>query len=627
MSAEAVRVPPKEERERLRERYLQERDKRLRPEGTEQYVKLDTFSEYLRDPFTPHVERSAVTREVEVLIVGGGFGGLTAGALLRKAGHMDLAIIEDAADFGGVWYWNRYPGARCDVESYIYLPLLEDLGYVPTERYTRTDEIWSYARRMGRHFDLYKDALFQTRVTELRWEEERERWAVTTDRGDEICAQFIVLASGLMFSRPKLPGIPGIEGFEGHSFHTSRWDYDYTGGDNTGGLDGLGDKRVALIGTGASAIQVVPHAAESAKELYVFQRTPSIVDSRGNGPTDVEWWASLTEGWQADRQTNFDLVLEGKSLDRVLVQDQWVHMWGRPDARSMSPEATAQAMEALDYQQMERIRRRIADIVHDEKTAAGLMPYYGRFCKRPCFSDEYLQAFNRPNVTLIDTEGQGPERISEHAVHFGGTACEVDCIIYATGFESFAKSPSQSGRYNVIGRDGVTLDEKWGGEGFASLHGVYTNGFPNMFVIGSSRQSASTFNIPFRMYIQANHVVELITELTKSGVTAMEVTREAELAWGELQDSLRGSADITKVVLDCTPGYYNNEGRRDGGVPVIAAGYPGGTIQFREQIASWLQRGGFREDFILRSTSGVNGSRDHIDIPFDSSEVPDAVLP
>jgi cyclohexanone monooxygenase len=251
------------------------------------------------------------------------------------------------------------------------------------------------------------------------------------------------------------------------------------------------------------------------------------------------------------------------------------------------------------------------------------MPYYGRFCKRPCFSDDYLPAFNRPNVTLIDTEGQGPERISEHAVHSGGTAYEVDCIIYATGFESFAKSPSQSGRYNVIGRDGVTLDDKWGGESFASLHGLYTNGFPNMFVLGSSRQSAATFNIPYRMFIQANHVIELITELSKSGVTSMEVKREAELRWGELQDSLRGDADITKVMLDCTPGYYNNEGRVGGAdVPVVAAGYPGGTIQFREQIDSWRQRGEFREDFILRSTSGVNGSCDEIeDIFFDTSEV------
>ena len=592
-----------DERDRLHQRYLEERDKRLRPEGTAQYVALDSFSEYLRDPWTPRAEREPVTRDVQVLVVGGGFGGLIASALLRKAGQMELAIVEDAGDFGGVWYWNRYPGARCDIESYIYLPLLEDLGYMPTERYARTDEIWGYARQLGRKFDLYKDALFQTRVTDLRWDEERQYWAVTTDRGDEISAQFVVLASGLMFSRPKLPGIPGIETFKGHSFHTSRWDYDYTGGDHTGGLVRLRDKRVAVIGTGASAVQAVPHLGEDSKELYVFQRTPSIIDSRGNGPTDVEWWNSLSEGWQVDRQRNFDLVLEGKSPDRILTKDQWAEVWGRPDPRSMSPEDAAQAMEALDYQQMERIRQRIADIVVDQETAARLMPYYGRFCKRPCYSDDYLQAFRRPNVMLVDTDGQGPTRISEGAVHFGGTAYEVDCVIYATGFESFAKSPSQSGRYNVIGRDGMTLDDKWGGEKFESLHGLYANGFPNLFVLGSSRQSATTFNLPYRMLIQADHVVKVITALVDEGVTSMEVRREAELDWGALQESLRGSTDITKATLDCTPGYYNNEGHLDGGIPVVAAGYPEGTIAFSQQLKSWLEGGGIRESLILRSAA------------------------
>lgn len=612
MSSDGEGVMQQEERESLRQRYLQERDKRLRAEGTAQYVKLDAFSEYLRDPFTPHMERDSVRRDVDVLILGGGFGGLTAGSLLRKAGDLELAIIEDAGDFGGVWYWNRYPGARCDIESYIYLPLLEDVGYMPEERYSRTDEIWGYAKKLARHFDLYKDALFQTRVSELEWNEETERWTVTTDRGDELSAQYVILASGLMFSRPKLPGIPGIESFEGHSFHTSRWDYKYTGGDNKGGLDGLADKRVAIIGTGATAVQVMPRVAESAKELFVFQRTPSIIDTRGNGETDREWWRNLAPGWQADRQMNFDLVLEGKSLDRILIDDQWKEVWGRPDVRSMSREAAAEAMEATDFSQMERIRRRIADIVDDTETASRLMPYYGRFCKRPCFSDEYLQAFNRPNVSLVDTDGRGPDHISERAIHVDGVAYEVDCIVYATGFESFAKSPSQSGRYNVIGRGGVTLDEKWGGAQFDSLHGLYTHGFPNMFVIGSSRQSATTFNIPYRMHIQANHVVELISALTREGVSSMEVKREAELAWGEHQNEMRGGADIAKVMLECTPGYYNNEGRSGGNdVPVVAAGYPGGTIGFREQIEAWRTREGFRTDLDLKRSSG--GSRHKTD--------------
>lgn len=615
MNSENEGIVPEEERNSLRQRYRQEREKRLRSEGSAQYVKLDPSSEYLRDPFTPHVERETVQREVDVLILGGGFGGLTTGAMLRKAGDMELAIIEDAGDFGGVWYWNRYPGARCDIESYIYLPLLEDVGYMPTERYARTDEIWAYARKLGRHFDLYKDALFQTRATEMRWDEERELWNVVTDRGDVISAQFVVLASGVMFSRPKLPGIPGIETFKGHSFHTSRWDYDYTGGDNLGGLTGLADKRVAVIGTGATAVQVMPRVAKDAKETFLFQRTPSILDARGNRPTDPQWWSSLSEGWQEDRQMNFDLVLEGKSPDRMLIDDQWKEVWGRPDASSLTPEAVAETMEAMDFRQLERIRHRIADIVTDPKTAAGLMPYYGRFCKRPCFSDEYLQAFNRPNVTLVDTDGRGPDRISENAIYFDGIAYEVDCIIYATGFESFATSPSQSGRYNVIGRDGITLDDKWGRDEYHSLHGLYTHGFPNMFVVGNSRQSAPTFNIPFRMQIQAGHVVELITTLVDSGVRSMEVKREAELAWSAHLDELRrGGAAIAKSVLECTPGYYNNEGRASGNiVPAVAAGYPGGTLGFCEQVDSWRHREGYREDMILKSRSRASGARDLVD--------------
>ena len=612
MSSEIEGVVPEEERNSLRRRYRQERDKRLRSEGTGQYVKLDPSSEYLRDPFTPRVERETVRRAVDVLILGGGFGGLTTGAMLRKAGNLELAIIEDAGDFGGVWYWNRYPGARCDIESSIYFPLLEEVGYMPTERYARTDEIFGYARKMGHHFDLYRDALFQTRMTEMRWDEERELWDVSTDRGDEISARFVVLASGVMFSRPKLPGIPGIETFKGHSFHTSRWDYEYTGGSNLGGMTGLADKRVAVIGTGATAIQVLPRVAQDAKETFLIQRTPSILDARGNRPTGPEWWSSLPQGWQEDRQTNFDLVLEGKSPERSLIDDQWREVWGRPDARGMAPEAVNEAMEAIDFEQMERIRTRIAEIVKDPKTAAGLMPYYGRFCKRPCFSDEYLQAFNQPNVTLVDTDGRGPDRISEHAIHFDGVAYEVDCIVYATGFESFATSPSQSGRYNVIGRDGITLDEKLGRNEYYSLHGLYTNGFPNMFMVGNSRQSAPTFNIPFRMTIQAGHVVELITTLVESGVTSMEVKREAELAWDvHMAELRRGGAAIAKSILECTPGYYNNEGNVTGNiVPAVAAGYPGGTLGFREKIDAWRRDEKYRDDMILNMPSGASDSPD-----------------
>jgi cyclohexanone monooxygenase len=590
--------------ELLHRKYREERDKRLRGDGVNQYVRLDTGSEYLADPFSSPVERELVTRKVRVAILGGGFSGLITGALLRKAGEVDLVIIEDGGDFGGTWYWNRYPGARCDIESYIYLPLLEEVGYIPTERYARTTEIFAHARRLGEHFGLYADALFQTRVTDVEWDDDREHWRVRTNRGDLIEAQFVVLATGQLLNRPKLPGIPGIEGFAGRAFHTSRWDYDYTGGDTHGGLVGLHDKKVAIIGTGSTSIQAIPHLAEHAAHLYVFQRTPSIVDERGNRPTDADWVATLEPGWQEDRQTNFDLVLEGRSPDRVLVQDQWTQIWGRPDVRDLSTEDGLRLTIEYDDEQMERIRGRIDEIVTDPRTAESLKPYYSRFCKRPCFNDEYLPTFNRANVTLVDTDGKGPQRITDNAVWFDDVPYEVDCVIYATGFESFAKTPSQSGRYTVTGRDGVTLDDKWG-DVQESLHGISTHGFPNLFVLGNSRQSAASFNIPYRVFVQARHVTSVISDILVGGWRSMEVTLEAEGRWGIVVNAVRESGgDITAQMRECTPGVYNNEGGSSTEIPIVAAGFAAGTAAFRHIVDAWRREDVQRDTILRRGWTG-----------------------
>lgn len=259
----------------LREKYRAERDKRLRAEGNEQYVEIaGEFAHYLDDPYTERIERKPLTDNVEIAIIGGGFGGLLVGARLREAGFDDIRLIEKGGDVGGTWYWNRYPGAACDVESYVYLPLLEELGKIPSEKYAHAAEILQHSRDIATHYDLYRNACLQTEVTELRWDESDDRWVISTDRGDAMRARFVVLANGPLH-RPKLPGIPGIEGYRGHSFHTSRWDYEYTGGDENGNLTGLADKRVGIIGTGATAVQCVPHLGAAAKELYVFQRTPS----------------------------------------------------------------------------------------------------------------------------------------------------------------------------------------------------------------------------------------------------------------------------------------------------------------------------------------------------------------
>ena len=434
----------------LRDKYRAERDKRLRADGNEQYLEVvGEYERYIHDPYVDPIEREPLFDEVEVLIIGGGFGGLLAGARLREAGVDDIRVVEKGGDFGGTWYWNRYPGAACDVESYIYLPLLEEIGYIPKEKYSMAAEILEHSRAIGRHFDLYRNACFQTEVTAMRWDEIDGRWLVTTNRGDEIRARYICMASGPLH-RPKLPGIPGIDSFQGHTFHTSRWDYDYTGGDSDGALTGLADKRVGIIGTGATAVQCVPHLGAAAKELFVFQRTPSSIDVRDNRPTDPDWASTLGEGWQERRMENFNNLVTGIPEAEDLVNDGWTDIIGnllirlRKESGDMSPAGLARTMELADFEKMEQIRDRVDTIVNDPNTAEALKPYYRQFCKRPCFHDGYLATFNRPSVTLVNTDGRGVKRITERGVvvdlpgadgELVETEFELDCLIYATGFE------------------------------------------------------------------------------------------------------------------------------------------------------------------------------------------------
>jgi len=365
--------------------------------------------------------REPLTDEVDVAIIGAGFGGLLTGARLRQQGVENIRLIDKAAEVGGTWYWNRYPGIACDVESYVYIPLLEEVGYTPTEKYAKGDEIFAHCRRIADHYDLYRNACLQTEVTEVRWDAAIARWIVSTEHGDEIRARFVSMANGYL-QKPKLPGIEGILEFRGHAFHTSRWDYDYTGAE----LANLSDKRVGIIGTGATAIQCVPHLARSVKHLSVFQRTPSTVDVRGNRPTDPEWSADLKDGWQRLRIENFQLLTAGGEADEDLVNDAWT---------SIVQKLFVMRQELADFTKMEEIRGRVDSIVTDRATAEALKPWYGYFCKRPCFHDEYLQTFNRDNVTLVDTRGRGVERITEGGVVVDGAEHLLDCLIFATGFE------------------------------------------------------------------------------------------------------------------------------------------------------------------------------------------------
>ncbi|HJR24752.1 MAG TPA: NAD(P)/FAD-dependent oxidoreductase [Acidimicrobiales bacterium] len=576
----------------LRARYRAERDKRVRADGNDQYVEVaGELARYVEDPYAAPIERAPRTDEVDALVIGGGFGGLLTAARLHEAGVERFVMLEKGGDFGGTWYWNRYPGAMCDIESYIYLPLLEELGYIPTEKYAHAPEILAHCQAIGRHFDLYRRALFQTEVTELRWDDADHRWIVSTNRGDTIRARFVSMANGPL-NRPKLPGIPGIESFEGHSFHTSRWDYGYTGGTNEGGLTGLAGKRVGIIGTGATAVQCVPHLAEGAEHLYVFQRTPSSIDVRANRPTDPEWAASLEPGWQQRRMDNFNNLTSGLYEPEDLVDDGWTDIIGRMvrmvrEGRG-DPETSAaslgEMMELADFEKMEQVRSRVDELVEDPATADALKPWYRQFCKRPCFHDEYLQTFNRDNVTLVDTDGKGVERITPRGVVVAGQEYELDCLVYATGFEVGTDYSRRAG-YQVVGRDGLTLAEKWD-PAVRTFHGFHVHGFPNCFVI-SNIQSGFSPNFPHMLGVQARHIAYLVRTALDRGVVAMEASQQAEDDWVRtILDMSGGGASFFE---QCTPGYYNNEGHPTA-VSRQNGWFGGGSLGFIQVIEAWRQK-------------------------------------
>ncbi len=593
--AEATHPTTSFDKDALRARYAQERDKRLRTDGNEQYIEITgQLGHYLEDPYTPVTEREPLDDHVTFAFIGGGFSGLVTGARVKEAGVEDVRIIEKGGDFGGTWYWNRYPGAQCDTAAMIYLPLLEETGHMPSEKYVHAPEILEHCRRIGRHYALYDDALFHTQVTDLRWEAEEKRWRIRTNRGDNFTAQFVGTAPGPLHV-PKLPGIPGIESFAGHSFHTSRWDYDYTGGDPSGAsLDKLADKRVAIIGTGATSVQCVPHLARACGTLYVCQRTPSSVDVRNNHAIDPQWFAEIsTPGWQKRWLENFTANQTGQLVDEDLVQDGWTDLAHRvisrisnlpPEQRTV--EGMMAAYEDSDFEKMEEIRRRCNDVVEDKATAEQLKAWYQQLCKRPCFHDEYLLAFNEPGCHLVDTDGQGVERITEKGVVVGGVEYEVDCIIYASGFEVGTPFERRAG-YDTRGRDGVQLSDYWA-DGMRTLHGQHVNGFPNLFIVQAAQGANLISNYPHNLVEGGQTVAAIVKHARATGAAEVEVTEVAESAWmeqlGQSRPTLIGSTQ-------CTPGYYNNEGKGWEGSP--GAGYPGGPLAFFAYIEQWRTDGAF----------------------------------
>jgi cyclohexanone monooxygenase len=576
-------------------KYASERAKRLRPDGNDQYKQLSgRLAHLLEDPFTERIEREPRRDHVEFAFVGGGLAGLMTGARLREAGVADIRIVDSGGDFGGTWYWNRYPGVRCDIASMIYLPLLEETGYIPSEWYPRGSEILEHCQRIAKQYELYEKALFHTRVTELEWNEFARRWTVRTDRGDEFTAQFVGLGTGHQ-AVPKLPGLPGIETFAGHAFHASRWGYAYTGDPAGGPLGKLRDKRVAIIGTGATSVQCVPHLAAACQDLFVFQRTPSAVDVRGNRPIDPEWFAQVaTSGWQQRWMDNFAAnMTSSEQPAEDLVNDGWTDLVRRarlgvaPSSDSGTP-GQISGEEYAHFEKMREIHARVDATVQDPQTAERLKPWYSLPCKRVCFHDEYLDAYNMPTVHLVDTDGRGVERITQRGVVAAGTEYEVDCIIYASGFEA-GTAPARRAGFDPIGRGGVRLSEYWA-DGLRTMHGVHVHGLPNAFLIQPSGGGVTFPNFTHTLSESAKIVAATVAHTLSGGFDVVEVTQQAQDAWTK---QVGIDSEWREFLANCTPGYLNHEGTGLGPYSIFYAKLNSDAVEFFQYVRQWCASGSF----------------------------------
>jgi cyclohexanone monooxygenase len=544
--------------------------------GAADYMAMEgDFAKYLADVYSADpVPREALSDDCEILVVGAGFAGLLLWHKLRAAGFTDVRFCEKGGDVGGTWYWNRYPGIACDVEAYSYLPLLEETGYVPTMKFASGFEILEHCQRLAEQFGFYDHCLFHTTVEATTWDEASGRWTVTTDRGDAMRARYVVLANGIL-TTPKLARISGMETFKGEAFHTSRWDYNVE----------LKGKRIGIIGTGATAVQAIPELAKIAKELYVFQRTPSSVDVRDQRATTEEEriaWAD-EPGWARARRARFAKISAGRTAMRAnddYLSGKVAEFKERKQyERMLSPEELIQKQLDANFRIMEQIRARVDAIVKDPKTAAALKPYYPYGCKRPTFHDEYLPAFNLPHVHLVDTAPLGVTRINEQGVVHDGVDYPLDVLVYATGFQWMATST-----FNMItGRDGRTLKQKWEEEGTKTFLGLHSQGFPNLFIVSGPQGGGGSFNFTDAIEAHGDYIVWMLETLRERGAGVVDVRKEPEEAYAEHCRQ----ADIgTAPLRDCIS-YYNGHGDAE---PGSLAYYGGGRWhKFRAEAQASLE--------------------------------------
>ena len=561
--------------------------------GAADYMAMDgEFKKYLDDVYSePPIPREALTDECEILVVGAGFGGLLLWHKLRQAGFADVRFCEKGGDVGGTWYWNRYPGIACDVESYSYLPLLDETGYIPSMKFASGFEILEYCQKMAERFGFYDRSLFHTTVEETAWDEATGRWIVRTDRGDAMRARFVVLANGIL-TTPRLARIKGMKTFRGDAFHTSRWNYN---------ID-LIDKRVGIIGTGATAVQVVPEIAKVVGALYVFQRTPSSIDVRDQRETTPAEYASWPHepNWAVNRRERHALISAGRSAlqanDDFLSGEIVDWKERKKHDRKLTPKEMIEVQLSTNFRIMEQIRSRVDAIVKDPKTAAALKPYYPYGCKRPTFHDEYLPTFNLAHVHLIDCAPSGVKKINERGVVHDGVEYPLDVLIYATGFEWMG-----TGSFNMIrGRDGRTLREKWEAEGTRTFLGMHSRGFPNLFIMNGPQGGGGQFNFTRVSEMHANYVVWALDMMRTKNVRSIDVTREAE------DEYTRHCAEmdlLSAPLRDCIS-YYNGEGKAQ---PGSLAYYGGGERWHQRRIAAQEKMA----PYIIDNKLGVEPHAEH----------------
>ncbi|GAB1258553.1 NAD(P)/FAD-dependent oxidoreductase [Aurantivibrio plasticivorans] len=535
-------------------------------EGAADYVRAEgDLARFVEDVHSGDpVPRDALDDECEIMVVGAGFSGLMLWHKLQSEGFTDVRICEKGGDVGGTWYWNRYPGIACDVEAYSYLPLLEEMDYIPSMKFASGYEIYSYCQKIAEKFKFYDRCLFHTVVEKTQWDEEKKRWRIETNRGDVMHARHLILANGIL-TTPKLARIEGMDTFKGHAFHTSAWNYNVD----------LAGKDVGVIGTGATAVQLVPELAKVAKSVTVFQRTPSTVDvrdQRETTPEEVEEW-SKDPHWARDRRARFSKITTG----RTALQGNDDYLSGKVSeikkpkkhVAELTKEEIVQKQLQGNYRLMEQIRGRVDSVVKDPKTAEILKPYYTYGCKRPTFHDEYLPAFNLPQVKLVDVAPHGVSRINERGVVHGDTEYPLDIIAYATGFQWMASATFE----NIYDAKGQSLMDKWRTGGTRTFLGVHSHGFPNLFIMAGPQGGGGKFNFTETCDEHGDYIVWLLKTLRDRGVKTVDVTTDIE---NDYASHCRTADEASRPLRDCAS-YYNGEGHAEPG----ALAYYGGDEWYR----------------------------------------------